>query len=232
MTMSSDSLKVSEVFESLQGEGPSVGAPCLFLRLAGCNLRCGWCDTPYSWDWERFDPQVEVHRVPIADLVPRLEAAPGRRVVITGGEPLAQQAGLEALLRACTPTLTVEVETNGTLMPCPWLLERVDQWNVSPKLAHSGESVARRLQPEVLCRLRGSGRAVLKLVVDLASVEEAQQLWQALDWPLERVVLMPLAATPEELQAQQRAIAEAALARGVRYGTRLHLQLWGARRGV
>lgn len=223
-------LLVSELFHSLQGEGVSAGLPCSFLRLGGCNLDCSWCDTAYTWDWSRYDRATELRRVPLTELVGELTSR--RRLVVTGGEPLLQQRRLVALLSAL-PELTVEVETNGTLLPNPTLLARVDQWNVSPKLPSSGVARSKAHQPSVLAALRDTGRAYLKLVLsseaELAAVET---LVAEAEWPAERVVLMPEGTSAAALNARSPWVAEAAITRGYRFSTRLHVLLWGSRRGV
>jgi organic radical activating enzyme len=225
-----ETLKVSEVFRSLQGEGPSVGAPCAFLRLAGCNLHCAWCDTKYTWDWSRYDYAAEVSVRTIHDIAAELSGAP--RIVITGGEPLIQQRALSPLL-ALLSAVPVEVETNGTIVPSAALLARVDQWNVSPKLASAGDPAGARIVPEALLALRDSGRAWLKFVTSSpADVDDAAELSHALSWPMDRIMLMPEATTAEELAQRGPLVADAALARGYRYTSRMHVSLWGGRRGT
>jgi organic radical activating enzyme len=225
-------LRVSEIFESLQGEGPSVGSPCLFLRLALCNLSCDWCDTAYSWDLRRFARQEVVHDFPLADIVSRIVRSRRRRVVITGGEPLLQQPALGDLLRDLPPSLYLEVETNGTLLPTPELAARIDQWNVSPKLSNSGQALERRLVPAALERLRGTGRAWLKLVVGSdADLAEASQLLDALHWPRDRVYMMPLADNAQELGIRSRWLADACVRMDLRFSPRLHVDLWRGERG-
>lgn len=231
--MSEPVLEVSEIFRSLQGEGPSVGAPAVFLRLGVCNLRCAWCDTPYTWDFARYDYDAEVTERSVGDVRAALEPLSGQRLVITGGEPMLQQTALAALLAGLDASVPVEVETNGTLAPEPALSARVDQWNVSPKLANSGEPERRRLIGDALASLRDTGRAFLKLVIESADdLGEADALVKRLSWPLERVVYMPQASTPELLAERSPWLAEACRERGVRFSTRLHVALWGARRGV
>jgi 7-carboxy-7-deazaguanine synthase len=222
-------LKVSEVFDSLQGEGPSLGQPCAFLRLAGCNLRCTWCDTKYTWDWEHYSYAENVRVTEVRELRERL--SPASRLVITGGEPLLQQAGLIELLGSLPGGMFVEVETNGTRSPSDELLDRVNQWNVSPKLSGSGETRERRLCLDVLTRLKSTQRATLKLVVGSeAEVEEARELVATLGWPLARVQFMPQASSRAALLERMPETAKWALGAGVGFSPRLHLLLWDGER--
>lgn len=226
-------LKISEIFESLQGEGASVGAPCIFVRLAQCNLHCTWCDTKYTWDFERYRYEDEVREQPALDVAARVNASKSRRLVLTGGEPLLQQRALAAFFAQLAPDIVVEVETNGTILPTPETRARVNQWNVSPKLANAGDPEQFRIRPEVLRALRDTGRAYLKWVVTgAADCAEADLLVEHLAWPSDRVLLMPEATDREQLRARSLAVAEAAHQRSYRFSSRLHLELWGGRRGT
>lgn len=226
-------LRVSEVFESVQGEGPSTGKPCLFIRLAHCNLTCTWCDTKYTWDFANYDYAHEVSLVPVQELARRVQSAASGHVVLTGGEPLLQQRSLVPLLAALDPGIGIEVETNGTVLPLPALAARVDQWNVSPKLAHAGDRRSLRIRPDALAALRDTARAWLKLVVfTAADLQEIAELVAAVRWPGERVLLMPQAATRDELRARLPEVQAWATERGYGCSTRLHIELWGGRRGV
>jgi len=233
MSTTSPTLKVSEIFESLQGEGFSSGTPCIFVRLAQCNLHCVWCDTKYTWDFERYRYEDEVQELSVTEVAQRVNAAASRRLVLTGGEPLLQQRALKEFFARLAPDIVVEVETNGTIVPEAAALTRVNQWNVSPKLANAGDPEQFRIRPEALAALRESGRAYLKLVVSSApDFAEAEALVARLSWPNERVCLMPEAADREQLRARSLSVAEAAHARGFRFSSRLHLELWGGRRGT
>lgn len=226
-------LRVSEVFESVQGEGPNTGKPCLFIRLAHCNLTCVWCDTKYTWDFANYDYAREVRVVPVSELARRAQEAASAHLVITGGEPLLQQRRLVELCAALAPSLFIEVETNGTVPPLPALTARIDQWNVSPKLAHAGDEPSLRIRPAALSAFRDTGRAWLKLVVEgAADLVEIGELVAQLDWPRRRVLLMPQATTPDELRARLPELESWAAERGFGYSTRLHVELWGGRRGV
>lgn len=226
-------LRISEIFESIQGEGASAGEPCVFVRLATCNLRCVWCDTKYTWDWDQYRYSDEVRHMTVGDVATEVRKRARGRVVVTGGEPLLQEAALSALLLALPRNLAIEIETNGTLAPGPALGERVDQWNVSPKLANSGESEERRLHDGALAALRDTGRAWLKLVVGSdADGAEADALVTRLSWPRERVLFMPLAANRAELRERTPLVLRIATARGVGVSPRLHVEKWDGRRGV
>jgi 7-carboxy-7-deazaguanine synthase len=225
------SFKVSEIFESLQGEGPTAGEPALFLRLATCNLHCAYCDTKYTWDFNNYSYREEVRSMSLGQVADRLAEGTARRLVVTGGEPMLQQAALDALLRELGATWTVEVETNGTLAASSALARRVDQWNVSPKLSSSGNREGLRLRPKILAGYRDTGRAHLKLVVATEhDVAEADALVTALAWPKERVMLMPEAQTREALQERAPFVAAASLLRGWRASPRLHIERWNGER--
>lgn len=234
-------LLISETFVSLQGEGVSVGCPAAFVRLGGCNLACSYCDTAYTWDESRFDLERELTAQPL-EQVERflLEHAPGR-VIFTGGEPLIQQRKLVALLNQTdlawskknSEALFVEVETNGTIEPCEDLRHRVNQWNVSPKLAGSGETVIRRRRLAVLRSFAQLPGAFFKFVVTSPEdVQEAEELRDVLGVSASRLLFMPEADHPETLERRSPEVAAWAQERGVRFSTRLHLQLYGARRGT
>ncbi len=210
-----------EIFYSLQGEGVRAGIPAVFLRLSACNLRCRWCDTRYSWKDGLVMDEADVADAILAHDCPSL--------VITGGEPLLQQKALTRLLALLPPDFFVEVETNGTLLPEEALAARVNQWNVSPKLAHSGNAPENALRPDVLARFAANERAWFKFVVQ----EEADwQAIEALHLPHEKIILMPCAATRAALAAARPAVARLCLLHGVRLGERLQLVLWDNQKGV
>lgn len=225
-------LAVSELFESIQGEGPSSGIPALFLRLAGCNLRCTWCDTPYSWDFERFERAREVTSRSVRAIAAEVACSTHRLLVLTGGEPLLQQENLGALLPALPSALRIEVETNGTQVPSESLTQRIDQWNVSPKLDNSLEPMERRWNSKALRVLRDTERAWLKFVVrqprDLEQADACFRMW---GWRRDRVILMPCARTREELTTLGAWVADACVQRDWRYSSRLHVAIWGTERG-
>ncbi len=222
---------ISETFASIQGEGTLAGVPSFFIRTSGCNLRCAWCDTPYtSW-------RPEGRRRTVGDLVAEARAAGRRHVVVTGGEPLLQReiGPLTAALVAAG--LHVTVETAGTLAPefsCSLL-------SVSPKTANSdpGGSVGERhrcLRVEL-----GPLRALLdrhrehqlKFVVrGEDDIGEITDLVRRLAAAADRVLLMPEGRTAAEVAQHAGAVAALCMRHGFRYSPRLHLDLFGGGRGV
>lgn len=227
-----DDLVVAEVFgPTFQGEGPSTGRRAGFVRLGRCNLDCSWCDTPYTWDWDRYDPAVELRSVSTASVLAQLEAMTPGIVVITGGEPMLQQRRLLPLLEGCAVRgWVVEIETNGTIVPDQQVVGLVHQWNVSPKLANSGVPLERRIRPDALAALRASGRAVFKFVVaERSELDEVADLVGAHD--LAPVWIMPEGTTPAAVFDHARDLAEPVLQRGWNLTPRLHVLLWGDERG-
>ena len=220
---------VAETFTSIQGEGTLAGVPSFFIRTSGCNLRCAWCDTPYtSW-------RPEGSRRSVDGLV---AAASGcRHVVITGGEPLLQRElpRLAAALTAAGHHLTVE--TAGTLAPefaCSLL-------SVSPKTSNSdpggrfGErhaAVRSRLAPLVALLGRHPEYQLKFVVRGEGDIGEVEALVGRLGAERSRVLLMPEGRTAAEVAARSPAVAGLCLRHGFRYSPRLHLDLFGGGRGV
>ncbi len=227
-------MKISERFYSLQGEGSLLGVPSYFIRTTGCNLRCTWCDTPYtSWAPVGDDFSVE-------DLVREASAHPGRHVVVTGGEPLiAPQIGeLTAQLRAAGFHITIE--TAGTVaapVAC-------DLMSISPKLANStpweregGRYAAQherlRYQPDILRHLIATYDYQLKFVVmQPTDVDEIRRLLADLGASPARTILMPEGTQLDVLRERAPWIAEVCKQEGYRYSPRLHIDLFGNRRGT
>ena len=216
--------RVAEIFYSIQGEGATAGLPAVFVRLQGCTVGCVWCDTKYSWD-----PGAG-RAVDLDALIEEISVFPCRRVVITGGEPLESPL-FTPLLRALGGTFTIEVETSGTLPP-PAGVDRAIQWNVSLKLAGSGVDEARRIRPDAI---RGflSREAWWKFVVsEEGDVSEVLRVAERFALPPGRILLQPESVRRDELLERSPWVVEACKRHGFRFSPRLHLMLWGARRGV
>lgn len=210
-----------EIFYSLQGEGTRCGTPAVFLRLAGCNLACKWCDTKHSWG-----NGILCSARDVAAFILDFHC---NSLVITGGEPLLQQAALTRLLSLLPESMHVEVETNGTISPTPELEQRINQWNISPKLNHSGNPREKAHKPELLAHFATMPHAWFKFVVQS---EEDWPAIEALNLPQQRIILMPCATTRAALETARPAVVEMCLRHRVRLGDRLHLTLWDDKKGV
>ena len=241
----------AEIFHTLQGEGVSVGAPAVFVRLSLCNLHCVWCDTDHTWNFEgtpwkhekdgvagyakhrKEDVIIEMSPNEVAEIV---RGFCRRRVVLTGGEPLLHEAELVELMAALSKDgeeWFFEVETNGTKMPGAGFLGLIGQINVSPKLANSGMGEELRLKPTVLAGLAATGKAWFKFVVrDERDITEIRSLMERAGIPGNRVILMPEGRTVEALDSTAAWLAERCRDLGFRLSDRLHVRLWGDRRGV
>jgi len=222
-----------EIFHSLQGEGPSIGVATVFLRLALCNLSCSWCDTKYTWDWENYDYKKEVMALEVEEVIDAILAYDCPHLVITGGEPMLQQTELAPLISGLKQQgFYCEVETNGTISPLPEMERDIDQWNVSPKLATSGNRDDRRLIPSALesfCRIPS---AYFKFViVEPRDIEEVCELAEKYRIPPQRIILLPEGRNVEVLRTRNQWVSEACVKHGFRFSTRLHILLWGDERG-
>lgn len=238
-------LLVSEVFgPTFQGEGRFTGRPAMFVRLGLCNLDCSWCDTPYTWDWSRFDRSTELAsytETKLWDLSTQIVAAGPDLVVVSGGEPLVQQAALTEFLSHLSVQpddvpFTFQVETNGTLPPSQDLLDLVDWWSVSPKLGHATGNPAVNSPKaeealEVFTDLSCSrGTVDWKFVCQtVGDVDEVAAITVRHHIPASSVWIMPEGVTVEAMQRPD--LAEAALLHGFNMTTRLHVLLWGTTRG-
>jgi organic radical activating enzyme len=231
-----DTLVVREVFgPTVQGEGPSCGRRCSFIRLGGCNLKCGWCDTPETWDASRFDLRQTLTRRRVADIVTRALDGDPAMVVITGGEPLLHQHhdGWRSLVGALILAgAEIEVETNGTQAPTVHTARWVTRFNVSPKLAHAGDPANKRIRPGALYALLETRKAVFKFVVrDLADVQEVQAFTAAHGIPPHLVWVMPEGTDTHTITARLGGIADPAIGAGFNLSTRLHVHAWGDEKG-
>jgi organic radical activating enzyme len=235
-----------EIFASLQGEGPSVGQPSTFVRLSRCNLACRWCDTAYTWRFEgdnrphvdelAFDRKANQLTLDEADVAARIAALAPDRLVITGGEPLLQGPALARMVEALDAArqgIHIEIETNGTVAPHPALDARVGQYNVSPKLSHSGNPADLALIPERLAAWAADPRAFFKFVVaGPEDVAEVLDLQRACAIPGNRLFLMPEGRSSDVLRARSRWLGETCANHGLRFTDRLHIHIWGDTRGT
>lgn len=223
-------LAVAELFgPTIQGEGPSAGQRAVFVRLSGCNLACAWCDTPHTWNWERFDRASESRQMSVDAVADWVSAQDTDLVVVTGGEPLIQRGTGALVTSLASVGPRVEIETNGTVAPPRGLPGRVT-FNVSPKLANSGMPRRRRLRPQALRYFRDSGRAVFKFV--LASPDDVRELADLeRELELSPIWVMPEGRSRANVLDGLTALADQAVVRGWNISCRLHTLIWGDERG-
>jgi 7-carboxy-7-deazaguanine synthase len=223
-------LKIAELFYSLQGEGTLVGVPSVFIRTSGCNLRCAWCDTPYtSW-------QPEGSELALEQILDEVKAHPARHVVVTGGEPMIAPEVVALTERLRALGLHITIETAGTV----FLPVACDLMSISPKLANStpaGPWAARhdhlRIQPDTLLQLMDRYPYQLKFVVaEPVDLEEVRRLVETLRADRQRVILMPEGVSRDCLRERSLWLAEICKDEGFRFSPRLHVDLYGNRRGV
>lgn len=216
-------LKVNEIFRSIQGEGTRAGLPCTLVRLSGCNLRCRWCDTAYAWDaGEEMTLSQVLHRVSDLGCM---------RVELTGGEPLLQPAATELLHALCRQGYETLLETNGSAdisAVDPRVVRIVDV-----KCPSSGES--ERNCWDNLAKL--TARDEVKFVLaDRADYEYARRIVR--DYGLAdrcAVIFSPVGVSGAKFSNFPATLADWILADklDVRLGLQLHKILWpGESRGV
>lgn len=228
-------MRIAEIFHSLQGEGLLTGRQSVFVRTSGCNLRCWFCDTPYtSWEPEGDDLSVD-------EILSEVERWPSEHVVLTGGEPMlfSELVPLTQALRARGRHITIE--TAGTLD----LPVACDLMSISPKLSNSLPPASRdprwrrrhdrtRHAPQVIRRLTERYEYQLKFVVDAPADADEVQRYLA-EFPRidpARVLLMPQGTTVDELQARESWVVELARRHGWGYSPRRHIEWFGLTRGT
>jgi len=228
---------ISEVFYSLQGEGSLVGVPSVFIRTSGCNLRCAWCDTPYaSWNPEGKNRSID-------ELIAEIDRHPTEHVVLTGGEPMIAAGIRELAAELKLLGYHITIETAGTVAP-----EGIacDLASLSPKLLNSapnsGEHAvwhkrheATRWQPDVIRQWIERYPYQFKFVVSSPTdVDELEGMLKKLgrEIPRHQVLLMPEARSLDTMRQRATWLPELCKTRGYRYAHRLHIELWGNKRGV
>jgi 7-carboxy-7-deazaguanine synthase len=224
-------LKIAELFYSIQGEGSLAGVPSVFIRTSGCNLRCGWCDTPYtSWLPEGTELTLD-------QILDEVKAHPARHVVVTGGEPMIAPEIIPLTERLHGLGLHITIETAGTVfhpVACHLM-------SISPKLSNSTPDDPRwaaqhdrlRIQPAMLAQLMARYDYQLKFVIEKPDdLAEVRCLVADLKADRGRVILMPEGIDRERLRQRAIWLAEICKEEGFRFSPRLHVDLYGNRRGV
>jgi len=240
-----------EIFHSIQGEGKSTGIPSVFVRTSLCNLHCIWCDTDYTWNWvgtrfphendsmpgyQKFEKKDWVAVCEVSDVAETVDAFHCPNVILTGGEPMLQQPALvelAKLLRSKSSDYRFEVETNGTLSPTLEFDTVVDQYNVSPKLENSANPRRLREKPAALRFFAASPKANFKFVIaEKTDLEEVLGLLKTYSIASEKVWLMPEGTSARALAQRRKWLVEICKHHGFRYSDRLHVQIWGDKKGV
>jgi 7-carboxy-7-deazaguanine synthase len=222
---------ISELFYSIQGEGILSGVPSVFIRTSGCNLRCVWCDTPYtSWKAEGDHRSLD-------EIMEYVTQHSTGHVVLTGGEPMIAPETPELTRRLRLAGQHITIETAGT----EYAEVECDLVSLSPKLAHStpreGEWAERhenlRYRPEVLRKLMARSEYQLKFVVSSeADLAEIRSVTSELKANPNRVLLMPEGTDVATMNERGAWVSEICKREGFRFSPRLHVYLYGNRRGT
>ena len=228
-------MKYSEIFHSIQGEGILTGVPSVFFRLSYCNLRCWWCDTPYtSWKPENKD-------ITANEALSMILKYNCRHVVITGGEPFLWKEELIELtnyLRKEQKHITIE--TNATI----YHPVQADLISMSPKLKNSTPSAEldlkwavkherERINEEAIKGFLNNNECQVKFVISSeADFPEILEFENRFKLSRERILLMPEGRTKEEIEQKQKFLVEYCIQNRYRFSDRLHTRIWGNIRGI
>ncbi len=236
---------VNEIYgPTIQGEGKTTGKAVMFLRTAGCNLACVWCDTPFTWNFygtsfehpEKYDKLKEVHKMTVQQIIARLKelSTDTKALVISGGEPMLQQGYLIPLLEELKRDgYWIEIETNGTVTTVDRFINLIDQLNCSPKLANSGRDnpLGKRINEKELTYIASIPKTVFKFVV--SSEDDIPEILALVKkFEMRQVYLMPLGKTKEEQELRMNQVMELCTKYNFNFSPRLHVLNWGNQRGV
>jgi 7-carboxy-7-deazaguanine synthase len=224
-----------EIFSAVQGEGGSLGMPCIFVRFNACTLDCVFCDTAYS-------KQKDSYEITVSEVVKKIiELSHGKinSVVFTGGEPLLQQDQIEAIIKELQPEASelswwFEIETNGTIEPNNYLKKVIDSFNCSPKLANSMNEKSKRYKPEVLKSMVALPSIDFKFVTDGSAneISEIKDIVNECKIADSDIMLMPKGDNSEDVLNNTRKLVPIGIAEGWQVTTRLHILLFEKKRGV
>jgi len=229
---------ISEIFHSIQGEGELTGVPSVFIRTSGCNLRCTWCDTKYaSWN-------PEGDEMPVDAIVERVRSFPSRHSVLTGGEPMIAKGIAELARRLRDVGQHITIESAGTIAPNGIAC---DLASLSPKLSNSTPAPGAisetwrqrhedtRLQPAILRDWIDAYPYQLKFVLESAAdLAEMENLLAKIGRPIppSKILIMPQGTDVRTIRGRDESLIDLCLQRGYRYCNRLHIELFGNKRGT
>jgi len=200
-------MKIIEIFHSIQAEVSCFGEPAIFIRLAGCNLKCCFCDTKYSWK--------DGTDITIAQIIKQIKKYRCETIVITGGEPMMQQNGLiELLSQSALADYFIIIETNGTIEPIEHLRRLVNVWNISPKEPFALKN-----------RVANVFKFVVEKQSDLNFIEK-------LKLPKSKIYLMPKASTRKQYLRVAPKVWKLCLKYGYKFAAREQIVLFDKKRGV
>jgi organic radical activating enzyme len=238
-------LAISEVFYSIQGEGPTTGYPAVFVRLGGCNLMCGGMGTQFdkelhngaTWRCDTIEVWMNAMSKPFDEILPidcQEALKNGANLIITGGEPLMQQENVLQFIyfiKELYPNVYIEIETNGTVVPSEALLFRVNQWNCSPKLTNSGNDISIIFKPSVLSVLNNYNTAFKFVVTTREDWREIKEMYLPVV-NKSKVWLMPSGENQELLDQSKEVVAEICKENYLKFTNRLHIEIWNKKTGV
>jgi organic radical activating enzyme len=217
-------MRVSEIFQSIQGEGSTIGLNVVFLRLGGCNLNCQWCDSQYHKDYKEMS---------VAEILSEIKKYKSNVLVITGGEPLLQQDDILELIKDIEHR--VYIETNGTILPDNELARKVYGFNFSPKLNNSGNlnMVNKEVMMAINTNVNIYSKSIFKFVISKKEeIEEINKFTDDFAIPKHQTYLMPEGKTKEEQLARSIPVIELCKEYGFNFSPRLHIILYGEKRMI
>lgn len=239
-------LSISEVFYSIQGEGKTMGKRAVFVRLGGCNLMCGGMGTQFdgelhndaTWRCDTVEVWMKATAKEPKDILDKEcvnAIKEGAHVILTGGEPTMQQAGLQAFItyiqENINPNTFFEVETNGTIMPSEFMFNNIDLWNCSPKLLNSGNDTSMTFKSDVI-EAYNKKNAIFKFVVsNNVDFEEINEMYLPLV-DRDKVWLMPAGENLELLNENKEYVVDLVKKHNFNFTTRLHIEIWNKKTGV
>jgi organic radical activating enzyme len=239
-------LSISEVFYSIQGEGPTTGYPSVFVRLGGCNLMCGGEGTQRdgelhngaTWRCDTIEVWMKSKSKAFKDILPIdciLAIINGANLIVTGGEPLMQQTNVIEFIKYIRDNYNkdcyVEIETNGTIAPTPEIAQLVNQWNCSPKLANSGMPILKTYNTNAIEKLNRLNTAFKFVLTTNTDWEEINKYYfDIIDH--KKIWLMPSGSNQEQLIESKEVVAEIAKKNYIKFTNRLHIEIWNKKTGV